>query len=88
MMNSYKTACAPSEDSDHPEHPCSPVGVFAERSEGNQGESVFKQTAKTLISLCGSRLICPGRAHMKSCREYCVPAQMVMITIDSQKYVI
>ena len=33
---SYKTTCAPSEDSDQPVHPHSPVRIFARHSVGNQ----------------------------------------------------
>ena len=41
-----KTTCAPTEDSDQPDHPPCLIGVFAEHSKGSQGPK---------ISSCGQR---------------------------------
>ena len=50
---SYNIACAPSEDSDQPAHPRSLIRVFAAHIVEPRIHSVFRRTAKTLMSLCG-----------------------------------
>ena len=67
--------CAPSEDSDQPEHPPSLIRVFARRSMG----SFFMRTANTLIRMGG----CPGSSesslHMSFCRFCRAVAHLVLL---------
>ena len=56
--NLHKTcvmACAPSEDSDKPDHPRSLISLHCVLNEWLRSQTFFMQTAKTLIRLYGSQ---------------------------------